>query len=193
MRSSYACLSSHPSEKVTRARHDESTSNLVRHAENCDPSSASLKMINLFANAYTPGKFRVNVALWISRRHRPFMIVEDPKFVELLTSLNNKVSVPSRATLTRDIHEIFAATCLNVATLLQVRVFSRYFADGTDHTQNSPGKLHLCFDGWTSPNIFSFVGITVHWVADGQIHTLILDFVKCVEATCYFLLLKYAI
>jgi hypothetical protein len=49
------------------------------------------------------------------------------------------------------------------------------------------GKLHLCADGWTFPNVISFVGLTVHWAAaNGHIKSTILDFVKYVTALYYF-------
>ena len=38
--------------------------------------------------------------------------------------------------------------------------------------------LHLCADGWTAPNVVSFIGLTVHWASEGRIKSLILDFVK---------------
>jgi hypothetical protein len=42
------------------------------------------------------------------------------------------------------------------------------------------GKLHLCADGWTSPNVISFVGLTVHWAGSDGIRSTTLDFVKYV-------------
>jgi hypothetical protein len=95
----------------------------VRHAENCDPSKLSAsRSIATFAHGstYNPGKFRLTTAIWIARRHRPFNIVEDPEFIELLTSLNNKVNIPSRFTVSRDIEEIFQATRKCLAAKLQV-------------------------------------------------------------------------
>jgi hypothetical protein len=46
------------------------------------------------------------------------------------------------------------------------------------------GKLHICAKGWTSPNVISFVRLTIHWVGKGQIQSTILDFVKYI----YFIL-----
>ena len=47
-------------------------------------------------------------------------------------------------------------------------------------TQSYPGRLHLCVDGWTSPNVIAFIGATVHWVVDGHMQSVILDFIKYV-------------
>jgi len=44
-------------------------------------------------------------------------------------------------------------------------------------SQARPGKVHIAVDGWTSPNVYSFLGITVHFVKDAKMHSFILDFV----------------
>jgi len=44
--------------------------------------------------------------------------------------------------------------------------------------QSHLGRLHLCVDGWTSPNVIAFLGATVHWVINGRMQSLILDFIK---------------
>jgi hypothetical protein len=121
---------SHPSVKVSRARHDESTSNLVRHADSCDPSdSAASRALASFAHGstYSAPKLRMKLALWIVRRHRPFSIVADPELIEILTDLNNKVIVPSPTTLSRDVREFFVISRLKVGSILQVR-FSLYWS-----------------------------------------------------------------
>ncbi|KIM75183.1 hypothetical protein PILCRDRAFT_47678, partial [Piloderma croceum F 1598] len=135
----FVCKKS-PSIKVTRVRHDDSTSNLVCHVKACDGGLAMARSgsITEFAqgSTYTPHKFRMKLALWVTRHHQPFAIVEDDELVEIFTDLNNK---------------------------------------------EYPGKLHLCADGWTSPNVISFIGLTVHWAEDGHIQSTILDFVKYVH------------
>jgi hypothetical protein len=115
--------SRHPSEKVTRVRHDESTSNLVRHADNCDPNgSLASQAMSTFVkgSTYNPGKLRLLIATWVARRHQPFKIVEDPEFVEILQLFNSRVAIPSRFTVSRDIQEIFQVSQQIVATTLQV-------------------------------------------------------------------------
>ena len=95
---------------MSRARHDDSTSNLVRHVRDCDktapPGSGS---ITAFAqgSTYTPHKLQMKIALWVARRHRPFSIIEDPELIDILRDLNSKVVTPSRYTVSRDVKEIF--------------------------------------------------------------------------------------
>lgn len=48
-------------------------------------------------------------------------------------------------------------------------------------TQAYPGKFHVGLDGWTSPNVISFLGIVLYFVRDSQTTSMILDFVKLVK------------
>jgi hypothetical protein len=112
-----------PSIKVTRTRHDDSTSNLVRHVKLCSGVSAGgSSSITAFAqgSTYTPHKFPMKLAIWVARRHRPFTIVEDEELVDIFRDLNNKVQVPSRFTVSRDVKEIFDMSRLKVAEILKV-------------------------------------------------------------------------
>ena len=47
------------------------------------------------------------------------------------------------------------------------------------------GRVHMCVDGWTSPNVISFLGVTAHWHKDGKIHHIILDFIQYVFPCFY--------
>ena len=44
--------------------------------------------------------------------------------------------------------------------------------------QALPCKVHLCVDGWTSPNYMSFLGVTVHWGEGSDLEHVTLDFIK---------------
>ncbi|KAF8587076.1 hypothetical protein K439DRAFT_1339216 [Ramaria rubella] len=41
-----------------------------------------------------------------------------------------------------------------------------------------PGKLHISVDGWTSPNVYAFLGITIHLVYRAKMMHLFLNFIK---------------
>lgn len=73
-------------------------------------------------SSYTPHKFRMKIALWVARRHRPFAIVENSELVEIFKDLNNKAVVPSRHRVSRDVDEIFEMSRKKVANILKVRV-----------------------------------------------------------------------
>jgi hypothetical protein len=78
-----------------------------------------------YGSTYSAPKLRMKLSLWVVRRHRLFAIVADPEFIEILTDLNNKVTVPSPTTLSRDVREFFTMSRLKVASILQV-CFSPY-------------------------------------------------------------------
>ena len=76
----------------------------------------------IHGTTYNPGRFRLGLTIWIACRHRPFTIVNDPEFIELLTSLNDKVAIPSARTVSRDVQEAFEASQKCVKDMLQVCV-----------------------------------------------------------------------
>lgn len=113
----------HPSVVIARARHDESTSNLVCHVDRCQPAnSVESKAIASFAQAstYNAATHRLKIALWVVHHSRPFSIVEDEYLLEIFYDLNNKCITPSASTVSRDAKEIFMITLKKVAEMLQV-------------------------------------------------------------------------
>lgn len=116
---------SNPSEIILRKRSDRLTSNLARHVSICEPKiTASTQLITAFARGatYTKAKFRYTLAMWIARCHRPYRIVEDEEFIELLRMLLSTVGIPSANTLSNDVKEIFLMARKNVAKQLRVSV-----------------------------------------------------------------------
>lgn len=108
---------------VTRGRHDDSTSNLRRHVLSCaPPTAASGQSIKAYASGttYNRATHRMKIALWVSRRHRPFAIVGDPELLDIFSDLNKNVETPSASTVSRDVKEIFQWSQKSVAKLLQV-------------------------------------------------------------------------
>jgi hypothetical protein len=177
-----SCVRSNPSIKVTRARHDESTSNLVCHANSCDPAQSSAsRAITAFAqgSTYTAPKLRMKLALWVVRHHRSFAIVADADFIDILHDLDSRVIVPSPQTVSRDVQDIFKITRTHIIKMLQVSLYHRlFFHSHLMSVQSNPGRFHICIDRWTSPNIISFLGLTLHWVVDGKMQSIILDFIQ---------------
>jgi hypothetical protein len=66
----------------------------------------------------------MKITLWVAHRHRPFAIVEDDELIDIFMDLNNKVEVPSRFTLSRDVKEIFELSRIKVAEILKVRTIT---------------------------------------------------------------------
>ncbi|KAF6756548.1 hypothetical protein DFP72DRAFT_772797, partial [Ephemerocybe angulata] len=143
-----------PSIEVTRARHDESTSNLNRHIQKCTPSADPeqiRKMQNYVRGVlYDPTAHRVKCVIWIAKKRRPYIIIEDDELCEIFHGLNPDCVDIGRMTVSRDMIEIHALSKVHIAQMLQVSAAHRC-------------KLHIAADGWTSPNVISFIGVTVHF------------------------------
>ncbi|KIJ48802.1 hypothetical protein M422DRAFT_247161 [Sphaerobolus stellatus SS14] len=101
-----------------------------------------MKMDSLiaFANAstYSPGCMHYLLGLWVACCHHPYNIINDPKLQAIFQMLYSHTAVPSSMTVSQDVREFFAFTCLEVTAGLQAM----------------PGKLHLGINGWLSPNTF---------------------------------------
>ena len=78
--------------------------------------------------------------------------------------LHSRIDIPHPTTLSRDVKEVFGITQTAVIERLKLHL----------------GLFHLCIDGWTSPNIISFLGVTLAYVEGDHIVTFILDFIKYV-------------
>ncbi|KAI1784601.1 hypothetical protein LXA43DRAFT_873262, partial [Ganoderma leucocontextum] len=151
-----------PSKHVDRSPSDESTGNLNWHINLCLPTpTTETQMITEYAQGvnYSYSHVRFLLAMWIACRPRPFMIVKDPEFKELLRMLYGCVEIPSRVTVSYDMKAIFDDSRGRVMQKLQVCL----------SISDPSTKIHICIDGWTSPNVISFLGVTAHWHKDGKI------------------------
>ncbi|THU82352.1 hypothetical protein K435DRAFT_691672 [Dendrothele bispora CBS 962.96] len=164
----YQCKQ-HPNDSaylVTRARYDTTTSNLVSHRSSCEKKIAPPEQsITNYVNGgyYNRGELRLKLSLWVARRNRPYRIVADPEFVDVIHIANKGVKLPSPSTTSRDVILVHDWSAPVIAKLLQERAKKNF--------------LHLSFDGWTAPNVLSFFGIDVHYADDaGNLICHTLDF-----------------
>ena len=107
------CSGRYPSRHVDRSDYEDSTGNLRRHVLACDPEETpENEMITSYAQGvtYSAPRVRFLLAMWCARRHRPFAIVDDPEFRELLGMLYARVQIPSRHTVSRDVQTIMDDT-----------------------------------------------------------------------------------
>src|SRR6266481_1784622 len=114
---------SHPSCFITRSRADDSTSNLNKHIDACDPTTTGeTEAISAYVhgNTYSAARMRYLLAKWTTRRFRPFIIVEDPELIEIFQMLFARIQIPSANTVSSDVREIFAVAQSSVKKLLQV-------------------------------------------------------------------------
>ncbi|KAF6744967.1 hypothetical protein DFP72DRAFT_782724, partial [Ephemerocybe angulata] len=146
-----------PSIEVARVRHDESTSNLNRHVQRCTPPAdpKQVKAMLKYAHGitYDPTEHRIKAVLWVVRTRRSYAILEDKELREIFHMLYPQCIDISRHTISRDVIEIHAMSQVFIADMLKVRFLPFKY----------PGRLHIAADGWTSPNVISFIGVTVHF------------------------------
>lgn len=118
-------VSSSPSKHVDRADYEDSTGNLKRHVDACDPNpTPESESITAFANnaTYSPAPMRFLLEMWCASRHRPFKVVEDPEFRAMLGMLYGKVQIPSRVTVSRDVQLILDETMARLVDHFEVRL-----------------------------------------------------------------------
>ncbi len=158
-------LCRHPNKSCTRVRTDPSTTNLNKHIRKCNPPVVSGQgSIAQFAagSTYNKAEFRYLTTVWVARCHRPFAIVEDEPLQDMFKMLYAKVEVPSAKTVSRDVKEVWAISRTEVASFLQ----------------RLKSAIHIAFDGWTSPNVISYLGVVVMYEHEGLLSSLLLDFVR---------------
>lgn len=113
---------------VSRARHDNSTSNLNDHIKHCSPQTPSNNQsIASFAHGstYTPDRLRYKVVELVTVGHRPFSIIEDKALLDIFAMLDSRTKdkVHGRHTVSRDVKDVYQMSKKNVARILQVRLF----------------------------------------------------------------------
>ncbi|KAJ3505977.1 hypothetical protein NMY22_g17397 [Coprinellus aureogranulatus] len=156
----------------TRVYYDESTSNFNRHDRECPhaPANATPESRALVTyvggSQYSRSRHRLKIVIWIAHRVRPYSIIEDEELLDIFRDLHGPCKTVSRHTLSRDIIEVHGLTKEAVVTWLQT----------------VEGKIHVSGDGWTAPNVISFIGVVVQFVEKASIVSLVLDFVKLTKA-----------
>ncbi len=109
--------------------------------------------------------FRYLITVWVTQCHCPFAIVEDKPLQRILKMLYGKVEIPSAITVSRDVKEVFALAKTAVA----------------EYLQRQPGAIHVAFDGWTTPNVISYLGVVVSFEEKGELQSLLLGYIRCVS------------
>jgi hypothetical protein len=171
-----------PSIVLTPRREEDSTTNLVRHVKSCEGQvvDASKSIANYAqGSTYNKAELRYLVSRWVFECHRPFTIINDAPLQRILKMLYGKIETPSSTTISQDVQDIHGISKCHVGMYLQVR-HSYYFNHDPPNLlvqlKEYPGRIHVGFDGWTSPNVISFLGVVVHIAHEGQLQSFLLDF-----------------
>ena len=114
-------------------------------------------------STFDTGTFRYLVVAWSAHRARPHAIIEDEELHEILIMHYSATEIHSHQTVACDISNMYEHSRHVIAL----------------HLQSIKRQLHITLDGWTSPNVFSFLGVTVQYYEEGKICGFVLDFVRC--------------
>jgi hypothetical protein len=109
-------------------------------------------------------KSRAEIVRWVVESKRPFNIVSDCGFQNLMKTGRLEYYIPLLATVSRDVKKVFANAQKRITNMLQ------------EHE----GTLSFATDTWTSPNHKVFVTVTVHFENNGVPLCMILDVVEVV-------------
>lgn len=118
---------------------------------------------------------------WVSENKRPFAIVKDRGFQNLMRTGRPEYHLPSPETVSRDVKVVFLRVRKRIADMLQVSYF-RCRRPINLLTCNGPqthkGALNFATDAWTSPNHKAYVAVSVHFENDGVPIAMLLDIVE---------------
>ena len=100
---------------------------------------------------------------WIIINQRPFTIVEEPKFIDYIHTLNPDAILISADTIKRKIMDLYT---VNIDKM-------------QESFQDILGKISFTLDVWTSPSTKSFLAITAHYIdRDWKLRNVLVDFIQ---------------
>lgn len=120
------------------------------------------KKVTYSYRQHTKTESRAEIVRWVVENKRPFNIVNDRGFRNLMKTGRPEYHIPSPNTVSRDVKKVFVNARRRIANMLR------------EHE----GSLSFATDAWTSPNHKAFVAVTVHFENDGVPVCMILDVVE---------------
>jgi len=121
---------------------------------------------------------RAEIIRWVAESLWPFSIVEDCGFKMLMKTGWPEYYIPSVATVSRDVCQVFVHTRIQVARMLQVSEVTNQQSGNWFTYQKYEGKLNFTTDAWTSPNHRAFVTFCVYLEHKRKSLLIPLDVVK---------------
>ncbi|KAJ3490892.1 hypothetical protein NLJ89_g11393 [Agrocybe chaxingu] len=130
----------------TREKSGMGTTALLKDVGNCEKKQGVVQMKKTSTIIpYTYERYRALVALQCACSARPINSVQDPDYRDEVEMLRPGTIAPSPSTVQHDLISIHTHLFLHVC----------------DFLVNTPGKMHVVLDGWTSPLIWSYLGIVL--------------------------------
>lgn len=69
---------------------------------------------------YTPERLRALIGIWLASSLRPFALVNDTGFQDILCMFDPSVSIPLQPTISRNVREMYFIAWENLAVLLEI-------------------------------------------------------------------------
>ncbi|TFK78990.1 hypothetical protein K466DRAFT_457331, partial [Polyporus arcularius HHB13444] len=114
---------------------------------------------------HTSTEARAWIVRWVAENKRPYEIVRDRAFLQLMKTGRPEYKIPSPSTVSRDVRRVFARCRARIAKMLQ----------------DFEGDLNFTCDAWTSPNHKALVAFAVHFHHEGTPLSFLLDVVEVAE------------
>ena len=99
-------------------------------------------------STYTRQRFRTLTTLWVTKSRRPFKIIEDKYFREIVTLLNPTAAQHSAQTVSRDVSLLYQLSREKVIEFLA----------------GTTGVIHIGLDVWTDVQMIPWFGVVPYLV-----------------------------
>jgi hypothetical protein len=106
------------------------------------------ELLTKLAELHNPRISNLLLLNWIVMGNHPFSVVENARFRRYIKSINPAAKIPNRTTLRNLLAKEYQLTIPQVRKILQ----------------SALGMIHFTFDGWTSRQNDSFLGVTGHFI-----------------------------
>ncbi|CAE6461892.1 unnamed protein product, partial [Rhizoctonia solani] len=116
----------------------------------------------LTSSTYTYAMHLAIIVMSCAYHYLPFARVVDKLFRRQVELLRPGTAVPDSSTVSRTTKFVYQQQARHVKT---------YFENGVD-------TIHLAIDGWTSPTAVAYLGLVVHWYAEGRLWRTVLEFIR---------------
>ncbi|EAQ84723.1 hypothetical protein CHGG_08737 [Chaetomium globosum CBS 148.51] len=138
-----------PPPSAVKPQRESSNSRSIATFFNLNANNAEdQRMANHLISAFDRAEFQRRIVRWLISANLPFRTAEHPYLRDVFSYLNPSVDIQKANLSEKTVHA------------LAVREVERHKDAVVKTLQESPGLVHLVFDGWTSRNRLSLYGVS---------------------------------
>ncbi|EAQ90194.1 hypothetical protein CHGG_06813 [Chaetomium globosum CBS 148.51] len=154
-----------PPPSAVKPQRESSNSRSIATFFNLNANNAEdQRMANHLISAFDRAEFQRRIVRWLISANLPFRTAEHPYLRDVFSYLNPSVDIQKANLSEKTVHA------------LAVREVERHKDAVVKTLQESPGLVHLVFDGWTSRNRLSLYGVSaVFRDEEGTPHKIVLS------------------